>query len=101
MNLVARGDELVGFRPEHLLPADLPAGPDRLEMTIAVERVERLSGDRHVLGTALGVGDPTPVIARLPATVDTEITAGGEHRFAVDRPRVRMFDAASGLAAGR
>ena len=35
-------------------------------------------------------------MARLPATVDAPIAAGEEHEFAVDRARLRFFDADTG-----
>ncbi|MEO3830058.1 ABC transporter ATP-binding protein [Actinomadura sp. B10D3] len=96
MNLVRRDGVLVGFRPEHLLPAEnVPAG-SRLTMPLRVERMEYLSGDRHVYGTVTGVGEETRVIARLPATVATPLEAGETHRFAVPSERLRFFDAGSG-----
>lgn len=96
MNLVPRGDVLVGFRPEHLLPVENVPG-ERVTVTLEVQRMEYLSGDRHVYGTVdLGAG-PTRVIARLPATVDTPLAAGERHGFAVPVRRLRFFDEDSGL----
>jgi multiple sugar transport system ATP-binding protein len=92
MNLVNRDDRLVGFRPEHLLPASVVAdGADREEVPLAVDRIEYLSGDRHVYGTVSGIGEATRVVARLPATVDTPISAGETYDFAVARERLRFF----------
>jgi multiple sugar transport system ATP-binding protein len=96
MNLVPREKVLVGFRPEHLLPAAAVDGTDRVPMRLAVDRVEYLSGDRHIYGTVHGVGDATRVVARLPATVDAPVAAGEEHEFAVARSRLRFFDAQTG-----
>jgi ABC-type sugar transport system ATPase subunit len=101
MNLVAREDVLVGFRPEHLLPADLVSGRDRLPVPFLVDRVEHLSGDRHLYGTVRGLGERTRVIARLPATVTAEVELGREHEFAVAAARLRYFDAATGLRRAR
>jgi multiple sugar transport system ATP-binding protein len=98
MNLVARDGTLVGFRPEHLLPAAaLPAGADVEKVSLAVDRLEYLSGDRHVYGTVTGIGEPTRVVARLPATVDTPVDPGQAYDFAVARTRLRFFAADSGL----
>ena len=97
MNLVPRGDVIVGFRPEHLLPIEALGGVDALTMPIAVDRLEYLSGDRHLYGTVSGIGEKTRVVARLPATVTTPIAAGEEHDFAVARHRLAFFDAGSGL----
>ncbi|MGQ0467577.1 MAG: ABC transporter ATP-binding protein [Sporichthyaceae bacterium] len=104
MNLVPHDVDgtkiLVGFRPEHLLPGGLPQrglATDRIPVRLTVERVEYLSGDRHVYGVAEGLGEPTKVIARLPATVTTEIRPGELAGFAVEASRLRYFDAATGL----
>ncbi len=96
MNLVARDGVLVGFRPEHLLPAEQVTG-ERVSVPFRVERVEYLSGDRHVYGVTSGLGEETRVVARLPATVSTPLSAGAMHEFAVRAERLRFFDAASGL----
>ena len=69
MNLVPRDDILVGFRPEHLLPVEARDGR-AAGGELDVDRIEYLSGDRHVYGTVTGLGEPTRVIARLPATVN-------------------------------
>jgi len=96
MNLVPRDGRFVGFRPEHLLPVEHVPGPERIIVPFRVERIEYLSGDRHVYGTASRIGEETRVIARLPATVSTPITAGETHQFAVHPSRLRFFDAGSG-----
>ncbi len=98
MNLVPRGAHLVGFRPEHLLPIEnVPAAADRVTMPFHIERVEYLSGDRHVYGTVKGLGDETRVIARLPSTIDTPISGDEVHDFAVRADKLRFFDQESGL----
>ncbi|MGQ0777121.1 MAG: ABC transporter ATP-binding protein [Pseudonocardiales bacterium] len=108
MNLVPRDGVLVGFRPEHLLPADYFSGQgsgqgsghvsgERIAVPFEVERVEYLSGDRHVYGSVTRLGEQTRVVARLPATVATPLSAGHTHEFAVAGERLRFFDAASGL----
>jgi multiple sugar transport system ATP-binding protein len=100
MNLVNREDRLVGFRPEHLLPDNaLPDGTDREKVPLAVDRIEYLSGDRHVYGTVTGIGEPTRVVARLPATVESSITAGQTYDFAVARDRLRFFAVDTGKRA--
>jgi multiple sugar transport system ATP-binding protein len=97
MNLVPHDGTLVGFRPEHLLPAEVLPADGRVGMALAVDRIEYLSGDRHLYGTVTGVGEPTRVVARLPATVTTPIAAGESHEFAVARGRLRYFDSTTGL----
>jgi multiple sugar transport system ATP-binding protein len=97
MNLVSRGDHLVGFRPENLLPSELVSGNgDGVTANLDIARIEYLSGDRHVYGTLKGIGEETRVIARLPATVTTPLEAGEVHEFAVPEQDLRFFDAETG-----
>ncbi|MFI0351714.1 ABC transporter ATP-binding protein [Actinomadura sp. 9N407] len=95
MNLVPHGDVLVGFRPEHLLPAEIVSG-ERVTMPLQVDRMEYLSGDRHIYGTVTGIGEETRVIARLPATVTVPLEPGETHGFAVAAGRLRFFHAEEG-----
>jgi multiple sugar transport system ATP-binding protein len=97
MNLVARGDHLVGFRPENLLPEELVSGDgDRITASLDIARIEYLSGDRHVYGTLNGIGEETRVIARLPATVTTPLEAGDVRHFAIHERDLRFFDSETG-----
>jgi len=97
MNLVRRGDHLVGFRPENLLPAELVSGNgDKVTASLEIARIEYLSGDRHVYGTLTGLGEETRVIARLPATITTPLEDGDKRDFAVHERDLRFFDADSG-----
>jgi multiple sugar transport system ATP-binding protein len=99
MNLVPRNGHMLGFRPESLLPEEVVRGDNgtKLGVDLEVGRIEFLSGDRHVYGTARGLGEETRVIARLPATVTTPIEAGEVHRFAVHETDLCFFDAESGM----
>ena len=97
MNLVPRDGHMLGFRPESLLPEEVvPGSGTKLGVDLEVGRIEFLSGDRHVYGTARGLGEETRVIARLPATVTTPIEPGEVHRFAVHEKDLCFFDAESG-----
>lgn len=99
MNLIPHDGRLVGFRPEHLLPVENVPEGDRVTMPLAVDRMEYLSGDRHVYGTVFRIGEQTRVVARLPSTVDTAIAAGETHEFAVPGRRLRFFDTETGRRA--
>jgi multiple sugar transport system ATP-binding protein len=97
MNLVNRGDHLLGFRPESLLPAELVEGDgSTVASQLEIARIEYLSGDRHVYGTLKGIGEEARVIARLPATVTTPLESGDVREFAVHERDLRFFDAESG-----
>lgn len=99
MNLIPHDGTLVGFRPEHLLPVEHIRG-ERVTTSFHVDRIEYLSGDRHVYGTVSGLGEQSRVIARLPATVTDPVTPGESHAFGVGVDRIRFFDADSGTRTG-
>ena len=52
--------------------------------------------ERALHATAHGLGEPTAVIVRLPATVLHPIDAGRAYEFVVRREELRFFDPASG-----
>jgi multiple sugar transport system ATP-binding protein len=95
MNLIARNGVLVGFRPEHLLPVAAITA-DAIKIPFAVDRIEYLSGDRHVYGTVTKLGEETRVIARLPSTESSPLRPGETYDFAVAVDRLRFFDAETG-----
>jgi multiple sugar transport system ATP-binding protein len=94
MNLVpaplveAGGDDrIVGFRPEHI-DVGLSNG-DGVHFKASVEVVEYL-GDEQIAHLLV---DGTPIVAKLP--VEDKVTAGQNADFAVDRSKLRFFDAES------
>jgi multiple sugar transport system ATP-binding protein len=95
MNLVTHDGTLVGFRPEHLLPIEVVTGR-RVTLPFHIERIEYLSGDRHVYGTVTGLGESTRVIARLPATVTVPLHPDETHDFGCGVDKIRFFDADTG-----
>jgi multiple sugar transport system ATP-binding protein len=101
MDLVPRDGELVGFRPEHFLPVENVRSVELVETPLAVERIEYLSGDRHVYGSVSRISEDTRVVARLPATVDTPIAAGETHEFAVPDRRLGSSTPTAGGNAHR
>ncbi len=102
MNLISRGDHLVGFRPESFLPTEVvPEDGSKLTTRFEVGRIEYLSGDRYVYGTVSGIGEDTRVIARVPATVATVIEVGDVREFAVHERDLRFFDADTGGKVSR
>ena len=99
MNLIDRGDHLLGFRPENFLPVGAinSSGGNVLEVDVRTHRIEYLSGDRHVFATVSGLGpDDAHIIARIPATVDAAVTVDGDQRFAVHEKDLRFFDGETG-----
>jgi multiple sugar transport system ATP-binding protein len=95
MNLVSRGDDLIGFHPENFLPAShFEAGDGAEHFPFHVSSTEDLGSDLLLYGSvAEAEGE---VIAKLPARLAGAIAAGVEHDFFVQRTLLRRFDAASG-----
>jgi len=98
MNLVKRDDAIVGFRPEKMLPAAAlgPGAADGfVHASLDLHRIEHLSGDRHLHGVLSGLGEPTQVIVRLPATMLTPLEPGRSHDMVVRHDDLRSFDPAT------
>jgi ABC-type sugar transport system ATPase subunit len=94
MNLVRRDDVIVGFRPEKALPAAALGGDSEghVIVELTVHRIEHLSGDRHLHGRLTGLGESTPVIVRLPATVLVPIETGQTYDMVVRHEDLRFFE---------
>src|SRR5882762_5443548 len=100
MNLVELPGAVLGFRPEHFLPVAHFGANDALRtFPLSVRRVEYLGSDRYVYGSVGGAG--ATVIAKLPATVATEIAEGSDMEFAVPERMLCYFDAATGARQRR
>ena len=100
MNLVELQGALLGFRPEHFLPvAHFGANEALRTFPLSVRRVEYLGSDRYVYGSVGGAG--ATVIAKLPATVATDIAEGSDMEFAVPERALCYFDAATGARQRR
>lgn len=99
MNLINRGDHLLGFRPENFLPVEAikSQGDNVLKVDVRVYRIEYLSGDRHVYATVSGLGhDDAHIISRIPATVDVAVSEDRDERFAIHERDLRFFDSKTG-----
>ena len=100
MNLVELQGALLGFRPEHFLPvAHFGANEALRTFPLSVRRVEYLGSDRYVYGSVAGAG--ATVIAKLPATVATEIAEESDMEFAVPERALCYFDTATGARQRR
>jgi multiple sugar transport system ATP-binding protein len=97
MNLVDGPGVLVGFRPEHFLPAHVHRGDgEQLTLPLEVHRVEYLGADRLVYGVPATKFRGAKVIARLPSTVATPVSVGDTQDFAVRVSDLKFFDGQSG-----
>lgn len=98
MNLVARSNYLVGFRPEHFRPKEDDEGDNNpVTFQFAVTRVEDLGADYLLYGVVQGTPEDTKAVARLPSTVSIRIQAGVSYDFVVPVKELRFFDRATGL----
>jgi multiple sugar transport system ATP-binding protein len=98
MNLLQAGGQLVGFRPENLLPLDAVGVRDeQLLCDFEITRVENLGSDRYVYGTIPAIDPEGKVIAKLASTMPASVEPGSRERFAVDRDKLRYFDPDTGL----
>ena len=96
MNLVKRGDELLGFHPENFLPVgqfEPHAGAARFSFDVS--GVEDLGSDILLYGS-LPEAAGEEVIAKLPARLAGSIEVGREHDFFVQPALVKRFDPSSG-----
>jgi multiple sugar transport system ATP-binding protein len=90
MNLIENGDVIVGFRPEHLVPAEVAPGA-AIQLKLRVQNIEYLGSEWIVYAKPEGnrVLDKD-VIARLPSASSYKI--GELYDFAVTEPHLRFFD---------
>ncbi len=99
MNLLERGGQIVGFRPEHFLPA-LPgsvADDGVLSLQVRVERLEFLGADWLIYGALEGGAHEEKVLSKLPPGVAGTLQEGELREFRVERARLRCFDPTTGL----
>ncbi len=102
MNIVARDDVLVGFRPESLLPKGvIVPDDDAVTVPFSVHRVENLGSERHLVGTVSGLGEDTRVIAMLPSTVSVDVPVDETSEFVIRGADLRFFEKATGARRER
>jgi multiple sugar transport system ATP-binding protein len=93
MNLVERGSELLGFRPEHFWPADHPAASaGGVTFPFHMHREEYL-GSEHLFYGEIG---ETKAVARFPVTQVVDAVPGQTYDFVVAAQHIRRFDATTG-----
>jgi multiple sugar transport system ATP-binding protein len=91
MNLIDHGDVLVGFRPEHLLPAALVEGP-AVALIARVTSVEYLGNERVLYARIQGgrFGEQR-LIGRLPSVYHVEIADEEVVKLAIPERNLRFF----------
>lgn len=98
MNLVERDDEIIGFRPEHMLPRE--GWGDKaglLEIPLRVTRIEYLGGDELIYGVLAAPFPEEKVIAKIASAEPLSANQGERVVFAVREGDVKHFDRGTGL----
>ena len=103
MNLVERGERIVGFRPEHLMPAaSRPASDPSVAMKLRLSHQEYLGAERILYGILEGGPfDGHKAIARLTATHAGRFETGAAYDFSVADRELKFFDRSSGARAAQ
>jgi multiple sugar transport system ATP-binding protein len=94
MNLVERGDVVVGFRPEHFRPA-AEGVPAAARLRYRVELSEYLGSERLLFGRLEGDFGDKEVVSRLPSYVAVP-QDGATADFVVEEGHLRFFDGTTG-----
>ena len=96
MNLIPEERDIVGFRPEHLLPASLISPDQRVSMHFHFSHEEYLGAERLLYGSLADKRfEGKDVISRLPSRVEASFAPGSIVEFAVPRNELKFFDRAT------
>lgn len=98
MNLLTRDGEIIGFRPEHVLPA-LPgaASDDAFALPVRIQRMEFLGADWLIYGLFEGAALEEKILSKVPPAVAATLQEGELYEFCVERSHLRFFDLKTGL----
>ena len=98
MNFFERGQTLVGFRPEQILPKGTYSTTEPLvDVWFRVDRVENLGADRLLYGRLRDLAPEVKMIINLPFTVHLPIVEGEAYEFSIKQGDLKFFDKATGL----
>lgn len=97
MNLIARGQRVMGIRPEHLtLLRDKPAGAEGVTLSLRILLVEFMGSDYLVYGREEDSEHQGQIVARLAQTGGAAPAQGELQEFFAPKHRVQYFDKSSG-----
>jgi multiple sugar transport system ATP-binding protein len=102
MNLIERGDRVLGIRCEHFVLREAAAGdPAELSFRIRVDQLQFLGAEWLAYGAQVqGEGEHAArIVVRLSQDEGYRLQAGRTYGFTVARRHVRAFDRASGRRA--
>jgi len=93
MNLVEKDTCILGFHPEHILPAEVHRDVrEPLHIPFDVTRVEYLGSERFLYGLVGSAQGPTKIVTAIPSLVTMPIEAGQTYDFVIDRGDLSFFD---------
>ena len=93
MNFFERGDAIVGFRPEQILPKGSYSTQEPLvHVWFRVDRVENLGADRLLYGRLRDLAPDVKMIINLPFTVHLPITEGQAYELSIKQKDLKFFD---------
>lgn len=100
MNLLQRGNRIIGIRPEHLLPAPAgTTGDQSFELQVRIKRLEFLGTDWLIYGLLEAAGEEQKVLSKVSPGIAATLQEGALQTFRVERACLRYFDPATGLRA--
>ncbi len=98
MNLLSRGDAIIGFRPEDARPrAAAPDLEDPVTFQVQIARVEFLGSEWLAYGSIDGAFENAKVLCKLRHEAIGKVKIGEAQDFVVPGSRLRFFDRATGL----
>jgi multiple sugar transport system ATP-binding protein len=102
MNLVESEDAIIGFRPEHFLPAGFAAGSGpSVPLSFRFDHEEYLGSERILYGRLEGSRfDGKKAVSRLPASYRARFPPDSVHPFQVEQRNLKFFDRAAGTRRG-
>jgi len=101
MNIIDRGDYLVGFRPEHFSAKEtVEKITEWVTFPFEVSWVEYLGADRLVYGRIAGSSQEEIVVSKLPSMVAIPIEPNQVYDYIVQQEHLRFFDKKTGLRMG-
>ncbi|HLF91077.1 MAG TPA: ATP-binding cassette domain-containing protein [Anaerolineales bacterium] len=97
MNILDRGNFLVGFRPEQFVPKEIANMQETLvTFPFEVTRVEYLGADQLIYGKLSDTAEESFIVAKLSSELHFPIAAENTYDFVVQQKQLQFFDKAQG-----
>jgi len=97
MNLLDRGNFLVGFRPEQFMPKEIAnAQQELVTFPFEVTRVEYLGADQLLYGKMDNTPEDTFIVSKLSSELHVTIEPGNTYDFVTQHKQLRFFDKSTG-----